>query len=122
LTNVAKARDEAKQQLTLADDLAKRKQLASAIDKYHGAIFANPRQANAHLGLSDTLERLYPDSPKDLRQASVELSAYMSLTPEMPEKEAEKLQKRVAKLDQKANKLDQKIAKKHSAMNAVAQR
>ena len=122
LAAVAKARDKSKEQLTLADDLAKRKQLASAIDNYRAAIFANPRMADARLGLSDALERLYPDSPRDLREASVQLQAYLALAPALPAKDSEKLQKRISKLDQKAIKIDQKIAKKHSASNAVAQR
>jgi tetratricopeptide (TPR) repeat protein len=122
LANVAKARDKAKQQQTLADDLAKRKQLASAIDNYHGAIFANPRQANAHYGLSEALERLYPDTPSELRESSTQLRAYMALTPNLPAKESEKIQKHITKLEEKAFKIDQKIAKKHTAPNVVAQR
>lgn len=122
LASVVKARDKAKQQQTLADDLAKRRQLASAIDNYHAAIFANPRQADAHYGLSEALERLYPDSPKDLRESSTQLRAYVSLMPNLPPKETEKIQKHIGKLDEKAFKIDQKIAKKHSASNVVAQR
>ncbi|MFX4790178.1 hypothetical protein ABTB87_23145, partial [Acinetobacter baumannii] len=49
---VAKAREDARQNLTLANDLAKRKQLASAVDKYHAAIFADPRMADARIGLA----------------------------------------------------------------------
>jgi hypothetical protein len=48
LANVGSARDKAKQSLTLANDLAKRAQLASAIDNYRAAAYANPRLADAH--------------------------------------------------------------------------
>jgi tetratricopeptide (TPR) repeat protein len=112
LNKVAKARDLAKQDLTLANDLAKRKQLASAGDKYRASIFANPRQAGAHYGLAEALESLYPDSPKDLREARVQLQAYQALTPAMEPKESEKLEKRIAKLDIKASKIEQKLAKR----------
>jgi tetratricopeptide (TPR) repeat protein len=122
LNKVAKARDLAKQDLTLADDLAKRKQFASAVDKYHASIFANPRQAGAHYGLAEALESLYPDSPKDLREARVQLQAYQALTPAMEPKESERLEKRMAKLDLRASKIEQKLAKKQSPPNALAQR
>jgi tetratricopeptide (TPR) repeat protein len=105
---VAKARDEARQNLTLASDLAKRKQLASAVDKYHAAIFDDPRMAEARIGLAETLEKLYPNSSKDLRDACVQITAYLSLTPNMPVKEQEHLQKRVVHLNEKAYKIDQK--------------
>jgi len=108
LDAVAKAKDTARQDLTLADDLARRKQLASAVDKYHSAIFGNPKSADARIGLAQTLERLSPQASKDLREAIVEYKAYISLSPNLPPKELEKLNKRMTKLENKAYKLDQK--------------
>ena len=105
---VAKARDDARQNFTLANDLERRKQLASAVDKYHAAIFGDPRMAEARIGLAETLKKLYPDSSKDLRDAGVQLTAYMSLSPNLPVKEQEKLQKEIAHLNEKAYKIDQK--------------
>jgi tetratricopeptide (TPR) repeat protein len=122
LNKVAKARDLARQDLTLADDLAKRKQFASAVDKYHASIFANPRQAEAHYGLAEAIESLYPDSPQALKESANQLHAYMALTPALEPRESEKLQKRIAKLDQRASKIEQKLARKQTPPNAVAQR
>jgi tetratricopeptide (TPR) repeat protein len=51
LDQVARAREAARQDATLADDLARRNALASAIDRYHAAIYANPELADARVGL-----------------------------------------------------------------------
>jgi tetratricopeptide (TPR) repeat protein len=116
---VAKARDDARQNDTLANDLAKRKQLASAVDKYHAAIFDDPRMADARIGLAETLEKLYPNSSKDLRDAAVQINAYMSLTPNLPVKEQEHFQKRVAHLQEKAYKIDQKAVAQNGGKKKV---
>lgn len=108
LAQVAKARESVKEDLTLADDLARRKQLASAIDKYRSAIFADPRQAAAREGLAQSLERLYADSPEKLRDAVEQYKAYMALTGSLPEKEKTRLEKHIAKLESKAYKIEQK--------------
>jgi tetratricopeptide (TPR) repeat protein len=108
---VKKAREGARQDNTLATDLAKRKQLNSAVDKYHSAIYQNPRVADTRLGLADTLEKLSPIQPKDLREAVVQLKAYMSLRPDLPPKEVEKLQKRITRDEEKAFKLEEKARK-----------
>lgn len=105
---VAKAREEARQDLTLADDLARKKQLASAVDKYHAAIYENPRVPDARIGLANTLEKLNPPASKDLREAVTQIKAYIALTPQLPPKELEKLNKRMSKLEEKAYKIDQK--------------
>jgi tetratricopeptide (TPR) repeat protein len=108
LDQVARAKDSARQDLTLADDLARRKQLASAIDKYHSAIYNNPKVADARIGLAHTLERLSPAEAKDLREAVVQYRAYLSLSPNLDPKEQEKLNKRIEKLEAKATKLEAK--------------
>jgi tetratricopeptide (TPR) repeat protein len=108
LTLVAKARESARQDLTLAEDLARRKQLASAIDKFHSSIFSDPRRAEARDGLGQSLERLYPDSAKDLREAVNQYRAYIALSPSLPEKDKEKLEKHITKVESKAYKLDEK--------------
>ena len=108
LAQVAKARQSVKEDLTLAQDLARRKQFASAIDKFHAAIFGNPRLADAHEGLAQSLERLYPDSPKDLTEAVAQYNVYLGLAGSLSEKEKEKLEKHIAKLQVKASRLEQK--------------
>jgi tetratricopeptide (TPR) repeat protein len=108
LEQVAKAKESARQDLTLANDLARRKQLASAIDKYHNSIYGNPKVADSRIGLAQTLERLSPRESKDLREAIVQYKAYMVLSPNLPAKEQEKLTKHIASLETKADKLEQK--------------
>ncbi len=111
MDQVKKAREVARQDLTLADDLARKKQLASAIDKYHAAIYDNPRNAQARIGVADTLERLSPANSRDLRESNLQIKAYIALTPTLPPKELEKLNKRIAKNEEKAYKLDEKAKK-----------
>jgi tetratricopeptide (TPR) repeat protein len=108
LNLVAKQKDVARQELTLGDDLARRSQLASAIDKYHASIYDNPKIADSRMGIGKTLERLKPESSKDLKEAVVQYKAYMSLTPNMPPKEVEKMNKKIESLVNKAYKLEQK--------------
>ena len=108
LALVAKAREDTRQDLTMADDLARKKQLASAIDKYHAAIYGNPRVADSRMGLAQALEKLSPPAPKDLREASLQLKSYLALATNVPPKEQEKIQKRIHSLDERAYKLEQK--------------
>jgi Flp pilus assembly protein TadD len=110
LDQVAKARDLARQDMTMAEDLARRKQLASAVDKYHSSIFANPRSAEAREGLATALEKLYPNDPKEMREATTQLKAFLALTPALPAKEQEKVEKHIAKLETHASKMERQIA------------
>ncbi len=108
---VSKAQDAAKQDLTLADDLSRKKQLASAIDKYHSSIYGNPKIAASRLGIGQTLEKLSPSASKDLREAIVQYRAYISLSPDLPPKELEKMNKKITSLENKAYKLELKEKK-----------
>ncbi len=108
LDAVAKAKDLSKQDLTLANDLARKKQLASAIDKYHSSIYAYPTMPDARIGLAQTLERLSPPTSKDVREAITQYKSYMSLEPNIPPKESEKLTKKIEHLETKASKLEYK--------------
>ena len=112
LASVAKAKDTARQDLTMGDDLARKGQLASAIDKYHSAIYGNPKVADSRLGVAKTLERLKPETSKDLKEAVVQYTAYGSLSPNLPPKEKEKLDKKIEKLKEKAFKVEQKEKEK----------
>lgn len=111
LDQVAKAKDVARQDLTLANDLAKRKQYDSAIDKYHAAIYENPKVADTRLGLADTLEKLSPQESKNIKQSIVQWRSYLSLGPDLTPKELEKDQKHIAQLEKLVPKLEAKEAK-----------
>ncbi len=104
----AKAREQAKEDLNMAQDLSMKKQLASSIDKYHAAIYDDPKVWQARIGLAKTLERQRPLVSKDLREAIVQYKAYMALDTNLPEKERAKLDKHIQQLDEKAYKLEMK--------------
>lgn len=108
LNLVAKAREEARKDLTLADDLAKRRQYQSAIDRYHTALWANPKVADTRYGLARVLERSKPKTSNKYREAATQYKAYIALSPNLPEKEVRKLGKRITRLEEKAYKLELK--------------
>jgi tetratricopeptide (TPR) repeat protein len=110
LEQVAKGRENARQDLTMADDLARKKQLPSAVDKYHAAVFANPRNAAAHEGLAVALEKLYPNDAKEIREAVVQYKVFMALSPSILPKEQDKMQKHIAKLESRASKMEVRMA------------
>lgn len=105
---VAKARDNAQKELTFANDLARKKQLASSIDRYRSAAYLNPRLADAHFGLAEALKKFFPKNPPSLREAAEHYRAYISLSPNMPEKEKEKISKMADKLVEKAFEIERK--------------
>jgi superkiller protein 3 len=108
LTLTAKAREEARQDLTLAQDLARKRQLASAVDKYHAAIFENPRVPDSRIGLAQTLERLSRKSAADLREAAIQWRAYVALEPDMPDRDKKKYEARAKSDDDRAFRMENK--------------
>jgi tetratricopeptide (TPR) repeat protein len=108
LAQVAKARQSAKKELTLATDFEKRKLTSSAIDAYHNAISSNPRVPEARLGLARTLDSLSKPTAPELRESAMQYRAYLSLTPNMPAKEQEKIARKAEKLEAKAFKVEQR--------------
>ncbi len=107
---VAKAREDSRRNTTLGSDLAKKKQLASAVDSFRMASAGNPRSPEARLGLASSEERLAPKSPVQLRDAAEQYRAYLSLSPELPEKEQKKIAKRILKIESRVSKLDKRIS------------
>lgn len=108
LDQVANARETARKEYTFAKDLASKKQLASGIDQFRNAAYLNPRMADAHLGLAEALKKFFPKRPAPLREAAQHYRAYVSLSPNMPEKEREKYLKQADKLVERAFKIEQK--------------
>ncbi len=105
LDAVAKAKDLSRQDYTLATDLAKHGQKQSALDKYHSAIYQNPRSADSRLGLAQLLEKLSPKTSANYRQAVVQYKAYEALSPDLAPEEKTKIDKRIVNLENKAAKL-----------------
>jgi tetratricopeptide (TPR) repeat protein len=108
LSMVGKARETARRNLTLADDLSRKKMTGSAIDTYHDAVFANPKVANSRLGLAKALDSVSKPTPVQLREAATQYRAYVALVPNMPAKEQEKYLKKAEKLDGKAGKVERR--------------
>jgi len=86
LDQVATAKDTARQDLTLADDLSNRKQLQSAIDKYKSSIYGNPKVPAARYGMAATLEKMPKVTSAELREALTQYRAYLDLSPPLPPK------------------------------------
>lgn len=104
LANVAKAREVARKNLTLADDEARKGMKGSAIDTYHDAVFSNPKSADARMGLAKALESAPKQTPVTMREAAFQYRAYVGLMPTMPAKEQQKFLSKAEKLDAKAGK------------------
>ncbi len=105
---VSNARETARKSYTLADDLARKKQLASAIDNYRTSTYQNPRNADAHYGLAEALKKFFDKDPASLREAAQHYRSFVNLSTSMPDKEKEKMEKRAQQCLEKAYKIEQK--------------
>ncbi|CAN5383010.1 hypothetical protein BH10CYA1_BH10CYA1_64470 [soil metagenome] len=104
---IFKAREEAKQNLNLANDLARSRQFPSSIDKFRLAAYQDPKVADTHLFFAQTLEKISEQTSKTIRETIAQYKAYLELAPGVPAATQDKLQKRVAKLESKALKIEQ---------------
>ncbi len=109
MTGVLRAREESRRHVTLGQDLAKRNQLGSAVDTFRAATAANPRLADARLGLAQAEERFASKSPAQLRDAAEQYRAYLALSPELDEKSQKKITKKVERIESRAAKLEKKV-------------
>jgi tetratricopeptide (TPR) repeat protein len=109
---VARVRGESRRSVNLGQDLAKRRQLASAVDTFRLAIASDPRLADARIGLAQSEERLAPKSPTQLRDAAEQYRAYLSLSPNLPEKVQKRISKRIQRIESRAEKLDKRAIAK----------
>jgi tetratricopeptide (TPR) repeat protein len=101
------ARQKAQEDLNLASDLSRKGQFASGIDKYRSAAFQNPRLAAAHLGLAEDLEKFQKKNSAALRESALQYRAYLALSPNLPEKEREKISKKADRCQEIALRIDQ---------------
>jgi tetratricopeptide (TPR) repeat protein len=111
LSQVAKARENARKNLTLATDFARKGMAASAVDAYHDTVFNNPKSAEARLGLAKSLEDVSKATPVQLRESAFQFRAYVALSPSLPPKEQQHFLAKADKLDQKAGKRERKMSK-----------
>ncbi len=108
LAQVSKVREEARRNLTLGNDLAKRRQLASAVDTFRLAMASNPRLAEARLALAQSEERFAPKSAPSLKDAAEQYRAYLALSPNLEPKEQTKISKRIQRIENKAAKIEKR--------------
>jgi len=107
-TLISKAREVARQKLTFATDLARKKMTGTAVDTYHEAVFSNPKNPDAHMGLAKALEDVHHATPVQMREAAFQIRAYVALSPTLEQKEQEKWLSKAEKLDSKAGKRERR--------------
>ena len=108
LTQLAKAREVARKDLTLATDEAHKRMTGSAVDQFHEAVGANPKSAPARLGLAKALEGVKNPTVVQTREAAFQIRAYVALSPTLSQKEQEHWLAKADKLDVKAGKREKR--------------
>jgi len=108
LDQISQLRKNAQDNLTVANELSKKKQFDGAAAKYREAISSNPRLASARLGLARALEKTPKASSSMLDEAVQQYQYYLTLQTDLPEKDRKNLVSSCAKLTEKAAKLKQK--------------
>jgi tetratricopeptide (TPR) repeat protein len=108
LANVAKTREIARKDTTMAVDLARKGQVNTAVDKYRDAIYSDPRKPATRLGLAESLQKQKEQTAASLRDAAFQYNAFIALQPNMPEKERTKYQHRIERIEARAYKLENK--------------
>lgn len=111
MDEVARLRKSSIEDVRVADELFKKNQLDGAIDRYRKAISTNPTLADARLGLARSLEKMQKATSSMLSESAMQYQNYMTLNPNQPIKEAEKMRQNIAKLRDKAAKLAEKETK-----------
>lgn len=111
LSQVVKARETARKNMTLASDFARKGMAGSAVDAFHDTVFQNPKQADARLGLAKALEDVSHATPVQLRESAFQYRAYVALSPTLPPKEQQHFLSKAEKLDSKAGKRERKMVK-----------
>ncbi len=111
LDEVARLRKASLEDVRVGDELANKNQLDGAIDRYRHAISTNPTLPGARLGLASALEDMHKATSSMLSESAQQYQNYMTLNPNQPIKEAEKMRQNIAKLRDKAAKLAEKETK-----------
>lgn len=111
LDEVARLRKASIEDVRVADELFKKNQLDGAIDRYRHAVSTNPTLADARLGLARSLEKMQKATSSMLSESAMQYQNYMTLNPNQPIKEAERMRQNIAKLRDKAAKLAEKETK-----------
>jgi tetratricopeptide (TPR) repeat protein len=110
LDAISKIRQTAHDDYSQADELLRRRMYIQSAEKFRSAVCGDPRNAEAHQGLAESLERLTftqpADTARNYREAISQYKIYLQLTPSIPAKYQEKFARKITKLDDQARKLE----------------
>lgn len=111
LTQISQLRKTAQDELVVADELTKKKQMDGAIMKYRECLASNPALADARLGLARALEKGSKGQPSMLDEAVQQYQYYLVFKTDLPQQERQKISDDCQKLAEKAYKLNEKAGK-----------
>ena len=112
LTQIAKLRTDAQENVKVGDELNKKKQFDGAVDRFRKALSQNPKLAEARYGLALALEKSKKPTSAELAEAAAQYKNYLVLDAALPQKDKEKFEKLIEKLTDKAAKEAQKESKR----------
>jgi tetratricopeptide (TPR) repeat protein len=102
IQRIRNAQEEARKKLTLAKSLDNYKQRKSAKDFYIETIGLYPRQPDARLALG----KIYA-TDKEYAKAIFEYQSYLSLVPNLPSRERERIESRIRELQDSLSRQQQ---------------
>jgi tetratricopeptide (TPR) repeat protein len=105
MSRIKRNRDQAVRYTQAASQLAKRKEVAAAIQKYNEALACDPRLAQAQLELAKLMQKQSYLTAADLRDAAGHYRCYLELVQDLNAKERAAIQKLTTRLDEKAAKI-----------------
>jgi tetratricopeptide (TPR) repeat protein len=124
LEAVQKMRQLSNDDFAQGDEMEKRHLYDQAVIRFHGAIYGDPRHADAHLGLAQCLEKVTAAQPQDaarnFREAINQYKLYLQLSPSLAAHQADRVSRKISRLDEQARKLDTGAATVKSASDRVS--
>lgn len=107
INEINRLRKQALDDVKVADELNKKRQLDGAAERYRDAIATNPKYADARLGLAKTLEKMQRPNAQLLHEAAQQYRNYVTLSPALAMKDKQKILQQADRLQSKAVKLAQ---------------
>jgi tetratricopeptide (TPR) repeat protein len=108
LDAVTTARQTAQQDFQQADELYKHRMFDQATTKYFSAVFGDPRNIDARLGLAQSLEKLPASQAgpngRAYRMALLEYKLYLKMAPPYAVRDVQKYNRKIARLDELVRK------------------
>ena len=108
LNALTQIRKSALDSLQVANELLKKKEWDSAIERYRQALAANPMLADARYGLGQALEKSPKANSSYMIEAMQQYQDYLLMKTDIPEKDKKDLNKTIDKLTDRAAKLKEK--------------